>query len=75
MAAIPQSVQQVEKQVELMVEDIQKKHLLPKQKEAFLCCAKCCDTNDNVQQLQGWYGHEISVACSSLSHCAIWCAC
>ena len=38
-----------------MVEDVTKQHLIPKQKEAFLCCAKCCDNNaDSTQNLQNW---------------------
>ncbi|EFJ42538.1 hypothetical protein VOLCADRAFT_107230 [Volvox carteri f. nagariensis] len=35
-----------------MVEDIQKKVLIPKQKEAFLCCAKCCDTSSGPRDLE-----------------------
>eukprot|EP00798_Chlamydomonas_sp_ICE-L_P021848 gene21848-28878_t len=49
----PDSVQHVEKAITSMVEEIQVKYLVPKQKEAFLCCAKCCDTNaSNAQNLQ-----------------------
>jgi hypothetical protein len=34
---------------------VQKKHLIPKQKEAFLCCARCCDTTGgNTRDLQSW---------------------
>ena len=53
-ATMPPSVKKVEKAMEVMIADIQKQHLLPKQKEAFLCCAKCCDTADDLQHLQGW---------------------
>ncbi len=37
-----------------MIEDIQKTVLMPKQKEAFLCCAKCCDQVSGVRELEGW---------------------
>ena len=40
--------------VESMIEDIQKGVLLPKQKEAFLCCAKCCDTAGGVRDMESW---------------------
>lgn len=52
MAFMPQSVQDVQKAVESMIEDIQKGVLLPKQKEAFLCCAKCCDTASGVRDME-----------------------
>jgi len=55
MDNIPNSVKKVEKAMESMIAEIQKAHLLPKQKEAFLCCAKCCDSSDDLQQLQGWW--------------------
>ena len=55
MEQAPPSVKKVEKAMEAMIGDIQKQHLLPKQKEAFLCCAKCCDSSDDLQQLQGWW--------------------
>lgn len=42
--------------VETMIEDIQKGVLLPKQKDAFLCCAKCCDTVAGVRELESWCG-------------------
>lgn len=37
-----------------MTEDISKKYILPTQKEAFLCCAKCCDKVGDMQDLQSW---------------------
>ncbi|GIL54286.1 hypothetical protein Vafri_9857 [Volvox africanus] len=52
MAFMPQSVQDVQKAMESMIEDIQKKILIPKQKEAFLCCAKCCDTVSGPRDLE-----------------------
>eukprot|EP00195_Chlamydomonas_chlamydogama_P004866 CAMPEP_0202901382 /NCGR_PEP_ID=MMETSP1392-20130828/14223_1 /ASSEMBLY_ACC=CAM_ASM_000868 /TAXON_ID=225041 /ORGANISM="Chlamydomonas chlamydogama, Strain SAG 11-48b" /LENGTH=141 /DNA_ID=CAMNT_0049587937 /DNA_START=71 /DNA_END=496 /DNA_ORIENTATION=- len=48
----PESVQGVEKAIQGMIEDIQKLHLLPRQKQAFLCCAQCCDNTTNMQQVQ-----------------------
>ncbi|KAG1673456.1 hypothetical protein FOA52_002222 [Chlamydomonas sp. UWO 241] len=51
---MPQSVQKVQSSIEMMMEEIQKKHLIPKQKEAFLCCARCCDASgSNTRELQG----------------------
>lgn len=47
-------MQQVEKAVESMMQDIHRDLLQPMQKEAFLCCARCCDTSDGMQQLQNW---------------------
>lgn len=53
--ALPPSVARVEKEIEAMMQDVQRQHLIPKQKEAFLCCAKCCDNQpDDMRQLQGW---------------------
>ncbi len=50
-----------------MIGDIQKQHLLPRQKEAFLCCAKCCDVSSDLQQLQGWWGRTSpSHACDDM---------
>ncbi|GFR48012.1 hypothetical protein Agub_g9841, partial [Astrephomene gubernaculifera] len=49
---MPQSVQDVQKAVETMIEDLQKSVLVPKQKEAFLCCAKCCDNFDGPRDLE-----------------------
>jgi len=38
-----------------MMTDIGRSHLIPSQKQAFLCCAKCCDTNSSEPQgLQDW---------------------
>ena len=54
MDMVPPSVKKVEKAMEAMISDIQKQYLLPKQKDAFLCCAKCCDVSDDLQALQGW---------------------
>eukprot|EP00197_Chlamydomonas_leiostraca_P003046 CAMPEP_0202868052 /NCGR_PEP_ID=MMETSP1391-20130828/10068_1 /ASSEMBLY_ACC=CAM_ASM_000867 /TAXON_ID=1034604 /ORGANISM="Chlamydomonas leiostraca, Strain SAG 11-49" /LENGTH=139 /DNA_ID=CAMNT_0049548153 /DNA_START=16 /DNA_END=435 /DNA_ORIENTATION=- len=48
----PASVQRVQKAIEGMVEDLQRTYLIPKQKDAFLCCAKCCDTSSNAPELQ-----------------------
>lgn len=49
---VPPSVKNVEAKIQSMVEELQKQHLVPLQKEAFLCCARCCDHPDNVAQLQ-----------------------
>ncbi|MEW5297391.1 MAG: hypothetical protein WDW36_000602 [Sanguina aurantia] len=38
--------------MEAMVEEIGTKHLLPRQKEAFLCCSRCCDAVGSVRQLE-----------------------
>ena len=54
MDMVPPSVKKVEKAMEAMIGDLQKQYLLPKQKDAFLCCAKCCDASDDLQALQGW---------------------
>ncbi|KAG2485234.1 hypothetical protein HYH03_016020 [Edaphochlamys debaryana] len=43
MAMMPKSVADVQKAVEGVVEDLQRTQLVPRQKEAFLCCARCCD--------------------------------
>ncbi len=51
---VPPSVKKVEASIQGMVEELQKQHLVPKQKEAFLCCARCCDFPDNTAQLQNW---------------------
>lgn len=40
--------------IEGMIEEIQRVHLLPRQKEAFLCCARCCDSPGSIQALEGW---------------------
>eukprot|EP00199_Chlamydomonas_sp_CCMP681_P004662 CAMPEP_0119107928 /NCGR_PEP_ID=MMETSP1180-20130426/12454_1 /TAXON_ID=3052 ORGANISM="Chlamydomonas cf sp, Strain CCMP681" /NCGR_SAMPLE_ID=MMETSP1180 /ASSEMBLY_ACC=CAM_ASM_000741 /LENGTH=140 /DNA_ID=CAMNT_0007093479 /DNA_START=75 /DNA_END=497 /DNA_ORIENTATION=+ len=48
----PASVERVQKAVESMVEGIQRSHLVPAQKEAFLCCARCCDANGSTKQMQ-----------------------
>ncbi|KXZ53137.1 hypothetical protein GPECTOR_7g1028 [Gonium pectorale] len=53
MAFMPQSVQDVQKAVENVIEDLQKTVLMPRQKEAFLCCAKCCDTSAGPRDLEG----------------------
>ncbi|PNW75994.1 hypothetical protein CHLRE_12g551900v5 [Chlamydomonas reinhardtii] len=52
MAFMPQSIQDVQKAVENMIEDLQKTVLMPKQKEAFLCCAKCCDSAGGARDLE-----------------------
>lgn len=41
-----------------MVEDIQRSYLIPQQKEAFLCCARCCDQHQDTQGLQRWWVPE-----------------
>lgn len=53
----PQSIERVQNSVERMMEDIGRQHLIPSQKAAFLCCAKCCDDTGNFkpQQLQSWW--------------------
>ena len=51
----PEAVKRVERAVEGMMNEIQRSHIVPKQKEAFLCCAKCCDNTMDMQSLQGWW--------------------
>jgi hypothetical protein len=43
--------------VEAAVDDVQKQHIIPRQKEAFLCCARCCETevSTGAQALQAWW--------------------
>ncbi|KAL6765310.1 hypothetical protein V8C86DRAFT_2457481 [Haematococcus lacustris] len=49
----PASVLRVQKSVENVVDELQREKLIPVQKNAFLCCAKCCDTSSSVQEIQG----------------------
>lgn len=48
----PPGIAKVEKSVESMLQSIQKQHLLPRQKDAFLCSARCCDTASSLQDVQ-----------------------
>lgn len=36
------------------MDEMQRKSLVPLQKESFLCSAKCCDQTQDMQQLQQW---------------------
>ena len=40
------------KAVETAMEDLQRRHLIPTQKQAFLCSAKCCDSHSDLGTLQ-----------------------
>jgi hypothetical protein len=41
--------------IESMMTEVQRTLLVPKQKEAFLCCAKCCDANSEPKEIQQWW--------------------
>jgi hypothetical protein len=51
-AMMPPNVLKLQKQMESLGEELQRTHLIPKQKEAFLCCAKCCDNTASLHQVQ-----------------------
>jgi hypothetical protein len=34
--------------------DVYKKQLVPRQKDAFLCSARCCDASGDMADLQKW---------------------
>eukprot|EP00882_Tetradesmus_deserticola_P031899 GHRQ01036080.1.p2 GENE.GHRQ01036080.1~~GHRQ01036080.1.p2 ORF type:complete len:111 (+),score=46.54 GHRQ01036080.1:170-502(+) len=40
------------KTLEAAMDDLQRKNLIPLQKESFLCAAKCCDKHSDMQALQ-----------------------
>lgn len=52
----PQGVQDVQRAVDAMMQSLGRSHLIPSQREAFLCCASCCDDpNARPEQIQNWY--------------------
>jgi hypothetical protein len=40
--------------LEAAMDELQRKNLIPLQKESFLCAAKCCDKHSDMQALQQW---------------------
>ncbi|KAF5840466.1 hypothetical protein DUNSADRAFT_16557 [Dunaliella salina] len=53
----PQSIRNVQNAVDSMMASLSRTHLIPAQKEAFLCCAGCCDPNARPEQLQSCVEH------------------
>lgn len=52
MAQPPPSLDKLQKDVEGLMSDLQKQRLIPMQKEAFLCSAKCCDASSPLPLIQ-----------------------
>eukprot|EP00882_Tetradesmus_deserticola_P010138 GHRQ01010713.1.p2 GENE.GHRQ01010713.1~~GHRQ01010713.1.p2 ORF type:complete len:142 (+),score=64.22 GHRQ01010713.1:282-707(+) len=50
--AQPPTVQKLQSTLEAAMDDLQRKNLIPLQKESFLCAAKCCDKHSDMQALQ-----------------------
>jgi hypothetical protein len=40
--------------LEAAMDELQRKNLIPLQKESFLCAAECCDKHSDMQALQQW---------------------
>jgi len=40
--------------IESTMDEMQRQYLIPLQKDAFLCSAKCCDRHKEMQNLQNW---------------------
>lgn len=48
--SLPPAVRNLQETVEKEMVVLQKQHFLPRQKEAFLCMARCCDKKDGDMQ-------------------------
>eukprot|EP00878_Enallax_costatus_P017603 GHUV01018495.1.p1 GENE.GHUV01018495.1~~GHUV01018495.1.p1 ORF type:complete len:142 (+),score=38.41 GHUV01018495.1:157-582(+) len=46
------AMQKLQHAIEGAMDEMQRKGLVPMQKEAFLCSARCCDQTQDMQQLQ-----------------------
>ncbi len=52
----PQSIDLVRAQeLESNMNDLYKQQLIPRQKDAFLCSARCCDSSNDMGDLQKWW--------------------
>lgn len=41
-------------ELEASMNDVYQKQLIPRQKDAFLCSARCCDSSKDMGDLQQW---------------------
>ncbi|WIA13303.1 hypothetical protein OEZ85_006887 [Tetradesmus obliquus] len=48
----PPTVQKLQSTLEAALDELQRKNLIPLQKDSFLCAAKCCDKHSDMQALQ-----------------------
>lgn len=54
MAGVPPAMQKLQQAIETAMDELQRQQLIPIQKEAFLCSAKCCDKHQDMHHLQQW---------------------
>lgn len=58
-------MQALQKTIETTMDEMQRTHLIPLQKDAFLCSAKCCDRHKDMEALQ-----QCTVNCQQKVHAA-----